>query len=147
LERNIETGEVSSHKKRWMFYDDGVGLSLSVGTCGSAPKDFMSIYLEKTGDIKLRNWPKYDGDKLIGGVTFYLYNSDRKDSTPILAVYDFYAKRVEDKLGVTVVSNMRGNPKLNAELLQSYGLKELSERICLTRSFVNIDNLINNSKR
>ena len=125
-----QKGIAVSDDKRWVFIEGKNDFSVSVGkNSSSSSKDYMNLYLTGIDDERLKLWPRFEGEKLVGYVTIYLYDDENKRAKPLQLNYDFYVKRIDKDLYVTVTSRFNSVYKENARLLEKYGLTEIHNSI------------------
>lgn len=140
-------GIVISEDRRWIFEDNGKEFSISLGGSGNSNKDYMSMYLASTPDEKLKNWPKFEGEKLVGYITIYMQDKSKRGSKPIRVTYDFYARRIEKKLLMNVTTNLNASFKDNEEMLQYYGLSGIHQRVTNGYYEVDTSKIVKSDKR
>lgn len=115
--------------KRWSYEDSDSKLSISLEKANDSHKEHMILYLTSIIDEKLRCWPRFEGEKLIGYITLFLYDETNQKSKPAQVNYDFYVRRVGKKLMMNVTTNFNGHLKDNRALLEKYGMAEMHENV------------------
>lgn len=147
IEKRKKDGIVFKDNKRWMFEDNENELSISVGKNDASCKDIMSLLITSTTDERLKSWPKFEGERLIGSITFYLYNPNNRKEKPLRASYDFYAKRIEKSIVMTISTNVNASFKENAERLEEYGLSEIHHNIINNHYVLDVDRILRSESR
>lgn len=135
IELGNETGIVVKNEKRWEFQDNGHEFSVSVGHPKNDNKDYMSVLFGTVTNDDLSCWPRFESERSIGYITFYLYDMESKRKLPIQARYDFVVKKVNGKVMMFVITNINAAYKEVAEKLDAYGLREMHENV-IQRSYV-----------
>ena len=140
-------GTACKDSKQWNYEENGNQFMVSLGKKSSSYKDYMSLYLKGIPCDMLKNWPRFEGEKLIGYVTLYLYEEKGHRGTPLQVTYNFYAKKVEKSVLVTTTTNVNGAFKDNAERLALYGLSEIHEKIGQGYYKIDTDKILKDNKR
>ena len=128
IEARREEGVATNGEKRWEFVDDGRDFSVSVGDSKNYNKDYMNLYLTSVSTEDMSLWPRFDGDRLIGYVTFYMYPVEGRGK-PTQDKFEFYAKRVDKDVVITIIPSAHSEVKEVAERLERYGIAEIHQRI------------------
>lgn len=123
-------GSAAKENKYWDFEDNGEEFTLSMGkqqysTC----KDTVSLYLKGISNDTLKTWSRHDGEKLIGYITFYLYNRENRKEKPLQVNYDFIVKKIEKKLIMQIKSNVNASFENVANRLEENGLSEIHSNV------------------
>ena len=122
-------GIVTKDGKRWEFEDNGKEFSISVGKDTNSSKDYMSLFLSTVTDNNLEHWARFEGERLIGYVTLYLYDEKNPRAKALPVMYDFYAKRIDDKIFVEISTNVSSANRDNAARLEQYGILDMHRNI------------------
>ena len=148
LEAHKKRGITTTEEKRWVFEEHGNELSVSLGKNNStSSKDYMNMFVVGISDEQLKHWPKYEGEKMIGFVTIYLYNENNKREKPLQLSYDFYVRRVEKKLVMSISTNFNAAYKENAERLEAYGLSDIHNNIINSYYVIDTEKILQNNNR
>ena len=142
IEARKKHGIVIEGKKRWVYEETPASFNISVGKAADTCKDYMSLHLKSVTQEKLKNWPKYVGEELIGYFTIYLYDKEKPKKTPMRTSYDFLCKRVEKDIFMRITTNVTRVVKEEAELLEKYGLNEIQEGIINNNYKIDIEKVL-----
>ena len=66
-------------------------------------------------------WPRFEGERLIGYITMYLYPTEGRGK-PLIVSYDYYVKKIDKKVMLTITTNVNSENKDNGDRLEAYGL-------------------------
>lgn len=123
-----ENGITSKEGKRWEFEEEGNEFSASLGSSKNPSKDYVSLWLKGISNDDMTCWPRFEGERLIGYITMYLYPTEGRGK-PLIVSYDFYVKKVEKNVVMTISTNVNSEDKDNADRLEAYGLSEIHQNV------------------
>ena len=95
----------------------------------------------------LENWPRFESEKLIGYITIYLYDKDKKRGEPVQLTYNFNVRKVNDELVMYVTTKFNAYYKENAKLLEDYGFTDMHENISKGYYKINLEKIIGTEGR
>lgn len=140
-------GNARKDGKYWDFEDNGEEFTLSIGKQGTTCKDIISVYLKGVSTDMIKSWPRHEGEKLIGYITFHLYNPQNRKEKPIQANYDFTVKRIEKMLVMEIKSNANASFEDVAKRLEENGLSEIHSNIIDSHYVVDLNKILKDKKR
>ena len=105
----------------------------------------MNLYLTAVSTEDMSVWPRFEGERLIGYVTFYLYPTEGKGK-PTQAKYEFYAKKVDKDVVVTIFPSAHSEIKEVAERLERYGLSGIHQRVLNGKFKVDTKGILNKNR-
>ena len=135
INNHNKKGTAIRDDKKWVYEDNGGSFSVSLGDTSNSCKDYMNLYLKSMTDEFIKEWPRFDSEKLVGYITLYLYGTRSQKEKPLQVNYDFHVTKLDNKLFMTISTNVNGSIKDNAEKIERYGLKEIHERVALGRYY------------
>lgn len=142
-----ECGSASKGNKYWDFEDNGNEFTLSIGKLGSSCKDTVSVYLTSVSNDMLKGWPRDEGEKMIGYITFFLYNQENRREKPLQVNYDFIAKRIEKRIVMEIKSNVNASFEDVAKKLEENGLSEIHSNIIDAHYVIDTNKILGDKKR
>jgi len=141
-----EKGTARKESKSWIYEDDGTELAISVGEAKNANKDYMGLLLAGVTKNELEQWPRFQGDKLIGYLSIYLYGNNQKER-PRQVVYEYYARRVDKKIIMHIKTNINASYKDTANKLEKLGLSEMHQKIINEYYEIDVDKILNKDNK
>jgi len=145
IDSRRENGTTIKEDKRWEFADNGREFSLSMGDAKKFSKDYMNLYLTAVSSEDMALWPRFDGERLIGYITFFLYPKEGREK-PTQATYEFYAKKVEKDVIVKILPSANSEIKEVGERLKNYGLDGIQQRVLNRKYKVNTKEILENNR-
>ena len=145
MEREVKT---TYNKERWILQEDSGELSILRGFSDGHGefKIKESLFLREVSEQDLNNRIKFLGGDSIGYLTLYLYKVGIKKGIPLPVIYEFYIKRVDNKIHMYVKPNINSSFKDNQERLKIYdGFEEFHKNIVNMRYEVDIDKILINA--
>ncbi len=116
-----ENGITSKEGKRYEFEESGNEFSVSLGSSTNCSKEYINLWLKGISNDDMTCWPRFEGERLIGYITMYLYPTEGRGK-PLIVSYDYYVKKIDKKVMLTITTNVNSENKDNGDRLEAYGL-------------------------
>ena len=116
-----ENGITSKEGKRYEFEDSNNEFTVSLGSSTNSSKEYVNLYLKGISNDDMTCWPRFEGERLIGYLTMYLYPKEGRGK-PVIVSYDYYVKKVNKQVVLNITTNVNSENKETGERLEAYGL-------------------------